>query len=111
MAPKLPNYLRMFRKRAYFTQDEVSFLLGTVSGTRVSRYEQFSREPGLETILAYGVIFAVPPEQLFAGLYERIEGKVKERATELVRQLEAGRLGPVAEHKLGILREIIGRRH
>ena len=58
MATRLPNYLRTYRKRAYLTQDELAFLLGTESGTRVSRYERFSREPAFQTVLAYGVIFA-----------------------------------------------------
>jgi transcriptional regulator with XRE-family HTH domain len=111
MSERLPNYLRTFRKRAYLTQDEVSFLLGTASGTRVSRYEQFRREPTLDTALAYGIIFAAPAEQLFAGLHDRIEEAVRDRAGQLVRRLEKEELGPAARHKLGVLRGILARSH
>ena len=109
MAQRLPNYLRTFRKRAYLTQDEMAFLLGTASGTRVSRYEQFRREPGLDTALAYGIIFAASNEELFAGLYERIEEGVLERAGRLVRRIEAERLDPIARQKLVSLRAISQR--
>ncbi|HEX4826348.1 MAG TPA: helix-turn-helix transcriptional regulator [Candidatus Polarisedimenticolaceae bacterium] len=109
MAMKLPNYLRTFRKRAYLTQDELAFLLGTESGTRVSRYEQFDREPGLETALAYQVIFAESSAELFAGLYERIAHHVGERASALVLRLEGRSPNPVLRHKLEVLRDILRR--
>jgi transcriptional regulator with XRE-family HTH domain len=109
MAAKLPNYLRTFRKRAYLSQDELAFLLGTESGTRVSRYEQFVREPGLETALAYQIIFAKPPTELFAGLHDQIAEHVRERARQLVARLEDRAVNPVARHKLAALRAITER--
>ena len=39
MPHKLENYLRTYRRRAGLSQDEMAFLLGTKSGTKVSRYE------------------------------------------------------------------------
>ena len=109
MAAKLPNYLRTFRKRAYLTQDELAFLLGTESGTRVSRYEQFDREPGLETALAYQIIFAGSQEELFAGLYEQISERVRDRAGKLLARLETRADSAVARRKLAALRAILQR--
>ena len=106
MTAKLPNYLRTFRKRAYLTQDELAFLLGGESGTRVSRYELFGRVPGLETALAYQIIFAEPPDELFAGLHARIAGEVRSRADVLLKRMEQGRSSPVLAHKLAVLRSI-----
>lgn len=106
MATKLPNYLRTYRKRTYLTQDELAFLLGTESGTRVSRYERFGRSPGLETALAYAVIFATPQHQLFAGIYERIEKSVRDRAGELVTRIEDDAQTSVTRRKLACLRAI-----
>jgi transcriptional regulator with XRE-family HTH domain len=109
MAAKLPNYLRTFRKRAYLTQDELAFLLGTESGTRVSRYEQFDREPGLETALAYEIIFSESSDELFAGLYEQIAERVRDRAEQLVTRVEAHATSAVTRHKLEVLRAITQR--
>lgn len=44
MPGKLTNYLRAFRKRAGFSQKEISFLLGIKSGAKVSRYEHFKQK-------------------------------------------------------------------
>ncbi len=89
MARRLPNYLRTYRKRAGLSQDEVAFLLGYQSGTRVSRYECFGRQPELETALAYEAISGVPARELFAGMYEEIEAETRKRAGVLARKLAA----------------------
>jgi transcriptional regulator with XRE-family HTH domain len=77
---QLPNYLRSNRKRLALSQDEVAFLLGTKSGAKVSRYERFDREPGIETALALEVIYQRSASELFDGLYQKVERKVIERA-------------------------------
>jgi transcriptional regulator with XRE-family HTH domain len=73
MSSKLKNYLRTYRKRAGLSQDEMAFLLGCRSGSKVSRYECFARQPGLETALAYKIIFRVPTCELFGGVFQQIE--------------------------------------
>ena len=85
-SPQLPNYLRANRKRLALSQDEVAFLLGTKSGAKVSRYEHFVRVPGLETALAYEVIFKRPVSELFGGLYQKVEQEVAERAKILTEE-------------------------
>lgn len=77
---QLPNYLRSNRKRLSLSQNEVAFLLGTQTGAQVSRYEQFAREPSLETALALEVIFQRSASELFGGLYQKVEREVIERA-------------------------------
>src|SRR5437879_2490611 len=57
MSKKLHNYLLTHRKRSGLSQDEVAFLLGRRSGTKVSRHESFARMPGPRTLLAYEAIF------------------------------------------------------
>lgn len=82
---KLPNYLKARRKRADFSQDEISFLLGTQGGARVCRYERFTRQPTLATALAFEVIFHVPTRDLFAGVYRKVERRVANRAALLLK--------------------------
>ncbi len=109
MASKLENYLRTYRRRAGLSQGEIALLLGTASGTRVARYERFNREPGLHTALAFEIIFHAPAEDLFAGLYDRIEREVRHRAELVVRKLEAGKQDRLTQHKLAALRAIMNR--
>ena len=80
---RLPNYLLTYRKRAALSQEEVAYLLGSQSGSKVSRYELFAREPGLQTALAYEAIFQRPVSELFPGLYEKIQSVVRARAKKL----------------------------
>src|ERR1035438_3366604 len=88
---QLPNYLRSNRKRLALSQEEVAFLLGSQSGAKVSRYEQFAREPSLETALACEMIFQRSASELFGGLYQKVETEVAERATTLARRMEQGK--------------------
>ena len=81
--PSLPNYLRSKRKQSSYSQEEVAFLLGLKGmdkGGKVSRDENYSRIPTLETALAYEAIYGKPIRELFAGLYEQIAQDVSSRA-------------------------------
>jgi hypothetical protein len=61
----------------------VAFLLGLKGmdkGGKVSRDENYSRIPTLETALAYEAIYGKPIRELFAGLHEQIAHEVSLRA-------------------------------
>jgi transcriptional regulator with XRE-family HTH domain len=84
--PSLPNYLRTNRKQFALSQEEVAFLLGVKGmdrGGKVSRDENYSRIPTLETALAYEAMYGKPVRELFAGLYEQIAPEVSSRAKTL----------------------------
>jgi transcriptional regulator with XRE-family HTH domain len=107
MTPRrLDNYLLTCRKAAGFSQDEVAFLLGGVSGTKVSRYERRTRVPQLDTALAYEAVFGTPVRELFAGRFQRVEGKIGRRVQLLVRKLEGGKHDRPTGRKLEKLRAI-----
>lgn len=91
MPHRLPNYLRMHRKRMGLSQQDVAFLLGCRSGAKVSRYERFQREPTLRTAIACEVLFHTPVRELFAGVYAEVERVVERRARGLARRLDAQR--------------------
>src|SRR6266849_3966922 len=84
---KLPNYLRLCRKRLGLSQDEVAFLLGWRDASQPSRYEHFSRIPALRTALALAVIFRVSVHELFSGEYQKVEGAVCRQAQRLKARL------------------------
>ena len=89
MYSRLPNYLKSYRKRAGLSQDEVAFLLGCTSGTKVSRYERFSRQPNWATAAACEVVFQAPMRELLAGAYAKVEDTIKQRAQVLAGTLSA----------------------
>jgi transcriptional regulator with XRE-family HTH domain len=85
----LQNYLRTYRRRYGLTQAEVAMLLGAVSGTKVSRYENFTRMPGALTVFAFEIVFNQPANELFAGDYQAIRLAVQMRARRMVKRLKA----------------------
>ena len=64
-------------------------LLGAVSGTKVSRYENFTRMPNVFTVFACEIVFNQPASELFAGSYEVIRAAVQNRAGQLMNTLSA----------------------
>jgi hypothetical protein len=82
----LTNYLQPARKDHVLTQDEVGYLLGSggpAAMEKVSRHENFVREPSLRDALAYQAIYGKPVSELFAGLYRQVQGEVQARAKYL----------------------------
>ena len=108
MAPKIMSYLRTHRKRGGLTQDEMAFLLGYQSGTKISRFERLARQPNLETALACQVVFGIPAHELFPGVFAEVEKTVTKRARLLSDQLRAqrGHDRSRIRHKLAILKAI-----
>jgi transcriptional regulator with XRE-family HTH domain len=100
---RLPNYLKTYRRRAGLSQDEVAFLLGCQSGAKVSRYERLARQPSLETALAYEAVLGIPVRELFAGVYEKVEGEINKRARLLTGNLSAIQTDRETERKLKAL--------
>ena len=86
---RLQNYLRTHRRRHGLSQAELAKLLGAASGTKVSRYENFTRMPGALTVFAFEIVFNQPACELFAGRYEEIRVAVQKRAENMVNQLNA----------------------
>jgi transcriptional regulator with XRE-family HTH domain len=97
---QLKNYLRSNRKRLALSQGEVAFLLGGQSGAKISRYENFTRVPGLETALALEAIYKRAASELFGGLYQKAERKVAERAKILVDRKNPGSGVSASKRKL-----------
>jgi hypothetical protein len=84
-------------------------LLGAASGTKVSRYENFTRMPNALTIFACEIVFNQPARELFAGSYEAIRHAVQKRARRMLKQLDALPDSQSKTHlrKLELLRAIV----
>ncbi len=101
---RLPNYLRTYRKRSGLSQREVAMLVGVSHGAQVSRYERFTRIPPLPQAIAFGVIYHVPIDVLFAGTIETAGQDTTRRLSTIVRHMEAAPPSPTRDRKLAALR-------
>lgn len=114
MLAPLESYLRTYRRRSGFSQDEVAFLLGAQSGAKVSRYERLARQPSLRTVFAYEVIFRTPARDLFAGMYQKVENATRARARRLGKKLSDAKPAKVTLRKQAMLESLtagVGSRH
>lgn len=103
---KLPNYLRVHRKRLGLSQREVAFLLGWGNASQPSRYEHFSRTPTLRTALALAVILRVSVYDLFLGEYQRVETAVFRQVQRLETRLATESPDGSTARKLALLKMI-----
>ena len=107
MPHRLPNYLKTYRRRAGFSQDEVAFLLGCKGGAKVSRYERLARQPSVETAFGCEVVGGVPSRELLAGVFEKVEEQIRKRAQALAEKLNAPNPDRMTLRKLQRLRVLI----
>lgn len=103
----LRNYLRTYRRHSGLSQEETARLLGTSSGTKVSRYETFARLPSVAGIFGYEIIFNQPAHRLFAGAYQAVHRAIRSRAKRLTKTLSTKAGDPRTARKLRLLRTIV----
>ena len=79
MMRPLPNYLKMHRKKAGYTQTFLGMLLGGKDGSEISRYERGIRKPGPINLAMLEIIFGVSRHELFPGIVEVDPGQIHQR--------------------------------
>jgi transcriptional regulator with XRE-family HTH domain len=104
---RLPNYIRVCRKRLGLSQKEVAFLLGWAGASQPSRYEHFCRRPSLRTALALAVIFRVSVYELFSGEFQKVESAICRQAERLETRLSTEAPDQRTARKLALLKMII----
>ena len=105
----IPNHLRTYRKRTGLSQDEVAFLLGCKTGTRICRYERFQQNPHLKTLLAYEILFRTPLQKLFPGVSRGVERDVTKRIYFLIKKLTKAGHVRLASYKIRVLSALAKR--
>ena len=100
----MASYLRSHRLKSGMSQRELADLIGLIADHQVSNHERSSAIPSLLAALSYQVVFRMPVEELFPGLYETIRLAVEERLTEMENALQdstaKGRKAQVIARKL-----------
>lgn len=108
MPSRLPRYLKTYRLKSGFTQDEIAILAGLSQGSEYSRFENGVRQPAVDMLIALTVILDAPMDELFPALHEEVEACVIARAEQMHRELQ-GTSGSKTELKLNTLERILAR--
>jgi hypothetical protein len=72
----------------------------------VSRYERFKREPDLRSAFVCQIMFGIPANEIFPGIFAEVEQVTKDRARLLSRKLENSSSTPLTRRKMNILNGI-----
>jgi transcriptional regulator with XRE-family HTH domain len=75
------NRLWLARKRRGLQQKQVARLLDHKTIDQISRYENGTRVPTLETALKLEIIYGIPLRLLFTSLYKEVRDTIQKRAT------------------------------
>lgn len=107
MASQHLTTIRAHRKQHSLSQGDLAYLLGSVCGSKICRYEMAQRVPSLETSIALAVVFKVPLQELFPDLHEQVTEDIIRRAHRLLKEMDVS--GTFDVPKRSILESIVGR--
>lgn len=82
------NYLRLHRRKRGLTQEELAFLLGYQSGSKISRLEQIEPAQVLSLDFAFQLLFGVEAREIYPALYEAVRQAIVQRIHELEARLQ-----------------------
>ena len=106
---ELVNYLRVHRRSAGLTQEELGRVIGYRSEGPVTRHERFESVPPFLIALGYEILFQEPAGKIFIGLRETmefgIEGRLAEFEEALRRGAGNGLASPATQRKIKWLEE------
>lgn len=100
-------YVAVEAPRPHLLPWSLTLVLTSIAGdvsmrNKVSRHEHSARVPSIEALLAYEVIFGVPPRVPFAGTFEKVEHLTKERAEGLIAKLTVDTVSRLTTRKIEV---------
>jgi transcriptional regulator with XRE-family HTH domain len=106
---KLRNYLRVYRRQRYLTQEELAFLLGYENESFISRLERDERVITMAVASGCQALFGVELWELFPALMEGLQENLAVRMQELSGRLQQSEPTQKTVSKLELLQEAIAR--
>lgn len=106
MSEPLHSYLKTHRKLSGLTQAEIAYLLDHSNAQIISRYERQIQKTDLEAAFALQVVFDVPANDIFEGIFTEVEITTQNRAYMLAKKVELDLPSPSRDQKLRFLRAI-----
>lgn len=99
----------MYRKRGRLMQEDVAFISAMPDFANVSRMENGIREPSLELLLLYHLLFEMPIDTLFGDILNAVKQTVIERIRLRIELLESLPQKPKVIHRISTLRTALTR--
>lgn len=85
----IPHHdLRMHRKRSGITQDDLAYLFGLSAYKTIVRWESGLRQPEVEHLLSYHLLFNVPLESLLSHHVVSVSTCLQKRLNERIAHLK-----------------------
>ena len=86
MKTTFTNSMVDYRVEANIPLEDVAYLLG-IDAYNLSRYENAKRQPSIETILTYHILFDAKLDSLFQDHYQSLVEKLTQRIKKLIQKL------------------------
>lgn len=86
--PKYKNYLRVYRKKSHLTQSDLSYLMDTEEPSSLSRRESGQRQPSVQMLLTYHLLFDKPITTFFPIELAHLKQRIVHRIRDLIANLE-----------------------
>lgn len=106
---EIHNYLKAYRKQSPLSQRDVAVLLDAPDCTHLCRCEQGERNPPLEMLLVYNLLFDVKVERLVARQREALKEDLLARIKTLGVRLNESSQTEKVEKRVMYLRSVFKR--
>lgn len=103
------NFLRIVRKRTQLTQIDIASIMKISDSANVSRWEHGMKNPGVEILLTYHLLFDIPIESLFDRQKQEMKEIIIPRIEERVRHLKALEQDPKIQSRINYLGSVLTR--
>ena len=101
--------MRAHRKNSHLTQSDIACLLGTGYTATLSRCEKGRREPFLDMMLLYHLLFGKSIELFFEPHVSSLRGRVLPRLEELIRIGQGLNVTPNVTPRMAFLEGVYAR--
>lgn len=103
------NFLRLYRKRSPLTQADIAFLLALPDDSNISRYEKGQREPSIDLLIVYHLLFVTSIESFFEQRCGIIQLDLIKRVELLILDLKGQEDNPKNTYRITFLEEVVKR--
>jgi transcriptional regulator with XRE-family HTH domain len=104
---RVPNYLRLYRKKSPLTQSDIAFLLQLPDYSNISRYEKGHRVPNIDLLIAYHYLFKTPIESFFELQSNEMLISLNQRIDLLIKELKESSTAIHNNNRIKFLEEVL----
>lgn len=103
------NHLRTYRKETPLILSDVACLLGLKDNTLLCKSEKGHRQPSLDMVLGYHILFVTPLLSYFDALRADLKKEMEQRIPPLIENLKGKFLSERANERVEYLQTLLTR--